>query len=112
MVDIWSLGILTIELCNGEPPYLRLPPLRAMYKIASEEPPQVIGFSDKLADFVCNCLKKDPSQRWTTKQLLHHPFITQIGQGTMERDQFLTMLRKYTTWILYVFILQFFLNNL
>jgi len=81
MVDIWSLGILCIELCQGEPPYLRLQPLKAMYKIASEEPPQVSGFSPKLSNFISNCLKKDPSQRWTTKQLLQHPFITQIGLG-------------------------------
>lgn len=83
MVDIWSLGILAIELCNGEPPYLRLQPLRAMYKIASEEPPQVIGFSDKLTNFVSNCLKKEPGQRWGSKQLLQHPFITQLGQANV-----------------------------
>jgi hypothetical protein len=30
----------------------------------------------------------------------------------MERDQFLIMLKKYTTWILYVFMLLLFLNNI
>lgn len=59
-VDIWSLGILTIELCLGEPPYLLLPPLNAMYKIVSEEPPTVTGFSEPLTNFISCCLKKNP----------------------------------------------------
>lgn len=74
-VDIWSLGMVAIEMCEGEPPYLRMPHFRAMHCIVNKPAPQLKGWSNKLCDFVKCCLQKDPKDRWPADKLLKHAFI-------------------------------------
>ncbi|CAF4046690.1 unnamed protein product [Rotaria sp. Silwood2] len=80
-VDIWSLGILVIEMIDGSPPYINEQPFRAMCKIAmQEEPPSISAesqarISSDAMNFLKHCLQIDPKQRADTAELLEHPFI-------------------------------------
>ena len=61
-VDIWSLGIMAIEMIESEPPYLNEEPLKALYLIATNGTPR-LKKPEKL------------SKELKAQELLNHGFL-------------------------------------
>ncbi|KAI6186920.1 Non-specific serine/threonine protein kinase [Aphelenchoides besseyi] len=76
-VDIWSMGILGIEMVEGSPPYLENP-LRAIYLIATNGRPDFPSrdqITPVFRDFIDSALEVNVAKRFSAKQLLNHPFL-------------------------------------
>eukprot|EP01114_Cavostelium_apophysatum_P018584 TRINITY_DN577_c1_g1_i1.p1 TRINITY_DN577_c1_g1~~TRINITY_DN577_c1_g1_i1.p1 ORF type:complete len:484 (+),score=175.47 TRINITY_DN577_c1_g1_i1:129-1580(+) len=85
-VDIWSLGIMLMEMVEGEPPYMEFPPLRALFLITTKGIPPLKEpqkWSADLNDFFNRCLEKDVEKRPSADELLKHPFV---GRACAPRD--------------------------
>ncbi|XP_068789055.1 serine/threonine-protein kinase 3 isoform X5 [Struthio camelus] len=89
VADIWSLGITSIEMAEGKPPYADIHPMRAIFMIPTNPPPTFRKpelWSDEFTDFVKKCLVKNPEQRATATQLLQHAFIKNAKPVSILRD--------------------------
>ena len=78
-IDVWSLGIIALELIMGEPPYYRDGQQRIVMNITRKVAPRVDRskylISDELNQFICACLEKDPNQRADCQFLSALPII-------------------------------------
>lgn len=93
-IDIWSFGILVIELAEGEPPYIDDPPMKAMFNIATKPPPTLrdkFKWSSEFREFLGICLVKEPERRASVSRLLSHPFL-EYNVGESAREEFVEFL--------------------
>ncbi|KAJ3208179.1 Protein kinase, partial [Clydaea vesicula] len=81
-IDVWSLGIMAIELIESEPPYLDEEPLKALYLIATNGTPTLKSpakVSAMLKNFLGRCLEVDTNKRASTDEVLQHAFMRTAG---------------------------------
>ncbi|XP_024403862.1 uncharacterized protein [Physcomitrium patens] len=77
--DIWSLGCTVVEMATGRAPWSHFANhFAALYHIGcTDQLPEVpASLSAEAHDFLSHCFQRDSSKRWTSAQLLQHPFLT------------------------------------
>ncbi|XP_044180083.1 serine/threonine-protein kinase PAK 3-like [Acropora millepora] len=77
-VDIWSLGIMAVEMVEGEPPYFHKNRSIVLNLIATNGTPKLTQpetLSTEFKDFLSLLLEMDVDKRSRARELLQHPFI-------------------------------------
>jgi p21-activated kinase 1 len=81
-VDVWSLGVMVMEMIEKDPPYMGQPPTRVLFNILKKGLPDLKNpgaSSNEIKDFIAQCTQRDPRVRPTCAQLLSHPFISKAS---------------------------------
>ncbi|KAK0087267.1 hypothetical protein PV325_001365 [Microctonus aethiopoides] len=79
--DVWSIGITTIELTEGDPPLAELHPMRALFQIPRNPPPSLKNpdiHLPQMSDFIAECLVKDLEHRPFATELREHPLLNDV----------------------------------
>jgi len=93
-VDVWSIGIILMEMAEGEPPFLDMPPLRALFLISTEGVPPLQHedfWSTQMKTFLYSCVNTEADQRPTPAELLKQPFCKLAGDYSTIR----TLISEY-----------------
>jgi len=96
--DIWSLGILLVELANDDHMFGRNY-IKTMFIAATEGFPQPFRVPDDwgktFKHFISKCLVKNPDKRWSVKKLQQHRFIKRKGLSQNEFEDIIKIYKGY-----------------
>ncbi|KAJ9442940.1 MAP kinase kinase kinase mkh1 [Diplonema papillatum] len=78
--DIWSLGATVIQMTTGKLPWPKSSDMTAMFMISQaqgppSEFPSVEQVGERCVNFISCCCAINPSDRPSSEELLHHPFV-------------------------------------
>ncbi|KAL7719639.1 non-specific serine/threonine protein kinase [Entamoeba marina] len=75
-VDIWSLGVMCMEMASGNPPYMELPPVKALVSITTDGLPPLEGdWSPEFKEFVKKATIVKPIERASAAELIEDEFL-------------------------------------
>ncbi|KVG99933.1 Protein kinase, ATP binding site-containing protein, partial [Cynara cardunculus var. scolymus] len=89
--DVWALGCVVIEMATGSNPWPEVnDPVSALYRIgfSGDLPAFPRWLSAEATDFLTKSLKRDAKERWTTEQLLRHPFVDNSNPDFTKVEEF------------------------
>ena len=95
-IDIWSLGIVAIELAEGEPPYYTNRQQEIMFNIINREAPTLKNpekWSQEFLNLLGRMLVKDPIQRASCDELLSYPIMN------TNQDHYNEFLEYFNEWV-------------
>ena len=93
--DIWSFGIMVMEMFLGDPPYYNSDETNEdiAYRLAFGDVPMVESMSCELQEFVQRCLAIDPEDRPSAEELLNDKFLdyaislAEVSNGIAENEE-------------------------
>ena len=86
LADIWSIGIVCIELYEGVPPLYSMPAVRAMFMIPKLPPHQLDNPKNNVKiktfnEFMMKCLEKNVDKRPSAAELLKHKYLAKLEKS-------------------------------
>ncbi|XP_045471088.1 neither inactivation nor afterpotential protein C isoform X2 [Harmonia axyridis] len=93
--DVWSLGMIAIELGDGQTPFKDMHPTRILFHVVRNPPPtlyRTTNWSENYNDFIAECLVKNPEHRPYMTELLGHPFMEEVPENNYHLSTELTSL--------------------
>jgi serine/threonine protein kinase len=87
--DVWAFGLSMITIAQGAFPMDTQGGYWTILHGIRDAPPPTLPaeFSDECRDFVAQCMKRNPEDRKTVKDLLKHPFLRRTVVEDLTYDQ-------------------------